>query len=76
MQIIDKRDISESPPVILLDGGVVSLSVARSLGNKGIPVYSLNIPQNYARFSKYSNRIQFTGESTEDWVQWLTSDAL
>jgi len=76
MQIINKRDISDSPPVLLLDGGVVSLAVARSLGSKGIPVFSLNIPQNYGRFSKYSNRIQFTGESIEDWVQWLTSDAL
>ncbi len=76
MQIRHKRDISESPPVLLLDGGVVSLSVARSLGNKGIPIYTLNIPQNYGRFSKYSNRIQFTGKCIEDWVHWLTSDAL
>ncbi len=76
MQIINKRNISESPPVLLIDGGVVSLSVARSLGNKGIPVYTLNIPQNLGRFSKYSTRIQYAGgNSIEDWVQWLTSKA-
>ena len=76
MHIKHKRDISESPPVLLLDGGIVSLSVARSLGRKGIPVYTLNIPQNHARFSKYSNRLQFTGKNIEDWVQWLSGDAL
>ncbi|MCH8033929.1 MAG: hypothetical protein IH950_09275 [Bacteroidetes bacterium] len=76
MQIKHKRNISESPPVLLLDGGIVSLSVARSLGSKGIPVYTLNIPQNHGRFSKYSNRIQFAGENIEDWVQWLSGDAL
>ena len=66
----------ESPPVLLLDGGVVSLSVARSLGSKGIPVYSLNIPQNHARFSRYSQKINFKAGKIEEWVQWLTSDAL
>jgi len=76
MHIKHKKDISDSPPVLLLDGGIVSLAVARSLGNKGIPVYTLNIPENHGRFSKYSTRIQFTGESIEDWVQWLTSEAL
>ena len=76
MQLKHNRNNSESPPVLLLDGGVVSLSVARSLGSKGIPVYTLNIPQNHGRFSKYSNRLQFTGENIEDWVKWLTSDAL
>lgn len=67
---------SESPPVILLDGGIVSLSVARSLGSKGITVYALNIPQNHGRFSKYTTRIHFKGESIQDWVQWLSGDAL
>lgn len=76
MKLKRERNTSELPPVLLLDGGIVSLSVARSLGRKGIPVYSLNIPQNHSRYSKYSDRIQFTGENIEDWVQWLTSKAL
>jgi len=73
----NRRKTFDSPPVLLLDGGIVSLSVARSLGSKGIPVYSLNIPQNFGRFSKYSQRIKFTGGTIEEWVKWLTGgDAL
>ncbi|HZU60223.1 MAG TPA: hypothetical protein VE983_04615, partial [Solirubrobacteraceae bacterium] len=33
--------MNESPPVILLGGGPIAVSVARSLGEKGIPVHAL-----------------------------------
>jgi predicted ATP-grasp superfamily ATP-dependent carboligase len=71
-----KDDFSKSPSVLLIDGGVVSLSAARSLGKHGITIYALDIPQNHGRFSKYSTRIQYAGGNTiEDRVQWLTTTA-
>jgi len=77
MEKNNKNYESELPPVLLLNGGVVALSVARSLGKKGIKVYALDIPENYGRYSKYSNRIQYNGgKSIEDWVYWLTGKAL
>lgn len=64
------------PPVLLLDGGIIPLSVARSLGRQGIPVYAFNIPQNHARYSRYSKRISFTGDNQQVWMKWLTGEAL
>ena len=70
------NDNSALPSVLLIDGGVVPLSVARSLGRRGISVYTLDIPQNHGRYSKYSTRIKYNGENNiEGWVQWLTKEA-
>lgn len=67
-----KNNKLDSPPVLLFDGGTIPLSVARSLGRQGIPVYSLDIPENFARFSKYSKRIPFKENNIQAWVEWLT----
>ncbi len=66
---------NERPPVLLLDGGIVSLSIARSLGSRGITVYALDIPQNHARYSRYATRIPFHGKNIDEWLDWLTSEA-
>jgi len=76
MNFFSKNSKPDTPPVLLLDGGVISLSVARSLGSRGIPVYALDIPQNHARYSRYAKRISFTGDHIEAWVEWLTGKGL
>ncbi|MEX2141946.1 MAG: hypothetical protein WD894_21955 [Pirellulales bacterium] len=45
--------MSTTPAVILLDGEANALSVARSLGRRGITVYSISSPQEYVRYSRY-----------------------
>ncbi len=76
MSLFNRNYKPDTPPVILLDGGIVSLSVARSLGRRGIPVYALDIPQNHARFSRFSKRIPFRGDNVPAWVEWLTGEGL
>ena len=76
MTAIGRNYTPDTPPVLLLDGGIIPLSVARSLGRKGIPVYAIDIPQNYARYSRYSKRISFRGDNQQAWMTWLTGEAL
>ncbi len=72
MTTFRKNNKLDTPPVLLFDGGIISLSVARSLGRRGIPVYSIDIPENHARFSRYSKRIPFKENNIQAWVEWLT----
>jgi len=76
MASFNRNNTVVKPPVLLLDGGIVSLSAARSLGKRRIQVFALDIPQNQARFSRYSRRIPFRGNNQQAWVEWLTSDGL
>jgi D-aspartate ligase len=63
-----------SPPVLTLGGGIVALSVARSLGVRGIKVYAFDVEQNHARYSRLCSRIPFKGDKPEAWLEWLTSE--
>ena len=55
------------PPAIILGGGANAVSMARSLGRKGIKVYALNSPDSYVRFSRFSEWIPAAdGESWRD----------
>ena len=64
----------DNPPVLTLGGGIVALSVARSLGSHGISVYALDVEQNHARYSRFCSRIPFKGGKPEAWLDWLTSE--
>ncbi|MFH1268978.1 MAG: carboxylate--amine ligase [Planctomycetota bacterium] len=61
------------PPVILLDGGVNALSVARSLGKRGILVHALVDASQPARHSRYCRWIppSVAGEGREQWLRFL-----
>jgi D-aspartate ligase len=72
MTTFRKKNKLDTTPVLLFDGGIISLSVARSLGKRGIPVYSIDIPENHARFSRYSKRIPFKENNIQAWMEWLT----
>ncbi|MFH1923441.1 MAG: hypothetical protein ABIP48_26575, partial [Planctomycetota bacterium] len=61
------------PPAILLDGGVNALSVARSLGKRGISVHALVDASQPARHSRYCRWIppSVAGQSRREWVEFL-----
>ena len=63
------------PPVIVLGGGANAISIARSLGRQGIKVYSLNYPESYVRFSRYSEWISTAPDNgiEESWARFLLS---
>lgn len=61
-----------SPPAIVLDGGANALSIARSLGRRGVTVYAINEPRAYVCSSRYARRIAAAGCDAESWAQWLT----
>ncbi|MFH1264407.1 MAG: hypothetical protein ABIK89_01680, partial [Planctomycetota bacterium] len=46
-------NLKRQPPVVILDGGVNALSVARSLGKRGISVHALVDASQPARHSRY-----------------------
>src|SRR5687768_15999830 len=64
---------STRPPAILLGGGRNALSVARSLGRKGIKVYAISCDDDPVRFSRYAEWIDIpAGGSMEDsWGRYL-----
>ena len=65
------------PPVILLGGTANALSVAWSLGRRGIPVYALGPRTAHIRYSRYSQWIPVreNGDPQQDWMKWLLGDA-
>ena len=71
---------SERPSVIVLGGSANALSIARSLGRDGIPVYVLNDRTSAIRYSRYVRWIAMPRDSTrDDWLRYLlgpASDAL
>jgi D-aspartate ligase len=69
-----KDEMGKRPPVLLLDGGIVSLAAARSLGKQGIRVYALDIAQNHARYSRYTRRVRFQEDNQQAWLEWLSGE--
>ena len=63
------------PPAVLLGGRAAAVSVARSLGKKGITVYALNDPGEYICYSRYSRFIQLNGPDCgpHAWERFLLS---
>lgn len=66
---MSKRDGKRNPPAILLGGGIVALSVARSLGKAGIRVFALDAASSPVRSSRYVAPSPFLpeGDQREDW---------
>jgi D-aspartate ligase len=62
------------PPAIIVGGDHGCLSIARSLGAAGIPVYAINYPGAEVRYSRFCNWIDLPGSSAsgpEAWVAYL-----
>ncbi len=62
------------PPAIVVGGSVNALSIARSLGRRGVPVYVLNAPDAYVCSSRYARRIHVSpnGDAAAAWDAYLT----
>ena len=60
-----------------MGGSVNALSIARSLGRRGVPVYALNDPQAYVCASRYARRIDLpgSGDTANAWRDYLTGPA-
>ena len=66
-----KRRDHQTPAVILLDGEANALSVARSLGRRGVTVYSISSPSEYVRYSRYCHWLAVeSGASDERESEW------
>ena len=62
-----------APPAILLGGGANAVSVARSLGRQGIPVYALNHPGAPVGYSRHCRQISLDGDATgpDAWERYV-----
>jgi D-aspartate ligase len=63
----------DSPPLIILGGGANALSVARSLGSRGVRVYAINLPTEHVRYSRYCRWIPLSihGSPEQCWTDFL-----
>lgn len=68
-----KSNSDHLPPVIVLGGGMNALSIARSLGRRGVRVYALNEPTSHVRYSRYCRyiRVRNAGTQQESWTRFL-----
>ena len=64
------------PPAVIVGGGAGALSIARSLGRRGIPVFALNFAHEYVRYCRYVRWIpRPNGRNTpEGWLEFLLSE--
>jgi D-aspartate ligase len=61
-------------PALILGGDHGCLSIARSLGAAGIPVFAINHPEaevGYSRFCKWIDLQESTASGTETWATYL-----
>lgn len=65
----------QSPPVIVVGGGSNALSIARSLGRRGIAVYAINEPDAHICASRFARRIRDAGATSHTWKRWLLGAA-
>ena len=66
------RPQGATPPVILLGGPNHGLSVARSLGRRGVPIYAVGCCDllRHSRFVHWVPASE-TGDTAEGWLAWL-----
>jgi len=64
------------PPVVLLGGTTNALSIARSLGPRGVRVLALNDAGSYVRYSRFARWVRpAPGEDVQQvWLEWLLSE--
>jgi D-aspartate ligase len=68
------RDNRQLPPVIVLGGMAIALSITRSLGRAGIKVYAFNEPDAHVRYSRFCHEcVQFpwSHDNAADWARYL-----
>ncbi|HEV3417806.1 MAG TPA: ATP-grasp domain-containing protein [Pirellulales bacterium] len=65
--------IRDLPPMIVMDGGVNAISIARSLARLGVAVHALNEPAALIRYSRCARWIPFSarGPAAEAWADFL-----
>jgi D-aspartate ligase len=63
------------PAVIVMGGGANALSLVRSFGRQRIPVYVLNQPREWVRYSRYARVIPLPADLLPEqaWARFLTS---
>jgi predicted ATP-grasp superfamily ATP-dependent carboligase len=59
--------------VVLLGGGTNALSIARSLGRSGVPVYAVNFPHEAVRYSRHARWIPLpdASDAAAVWTEYL-----
>jgi D-aspartate ligase len=71
--------VPSNPPAVLLGGEAIAVSVARSLGRRGIRVYALGTAGvDPVQFSRYCTQFVDlgSGEGVQDrWIDWLSRTA-
>jgi predicted ATP-grasp superfamily ATP-dependent carboligase len=67
------REALATPPVIVLGGSANALSIARSLGRRGVVVYAINESQAPVRYSRYCRwlPVPWRGGYEESWAAYL-----
>jgi len=67
--------VASNPPAVVLGGEAIAVSVARSLGRRGVPVYALGVADvDPVRFSRYCTEFVDLGSGEgvqERWLDWL-----
>lgn len=61
-----------NPDVIVLGGGANALSIARSLGRRGVAVHAINTPDEYVHNSRFARPLRAAGKGPEQWTEYLT----
>jgi D-aspartate ligase len=76
MSVFRSRINPSLPPALILDGGANVLSVARSLGRRGVRVLVLGSARDHVRFSRFCEWVPLSGKGTmpEQWLSWLTGE--
>jgi len=67
---------TDHPPALLLGGTTNALSIARSLGRRGIPVLALNSPDSHVRYSRFARYVAPPAAENvqESWLAWLLGE--
>src|SRR6516162_2521037 len=62
-----------TPPVVVLGGTANALSIARSLGRRGVPVYALNDADSHVRCSRWCRwlDVPWRGDEESSWSAFL-----
>lgn len=65
------------PAAIIIGGNANALSIARSLGRRGIPVYAINKPGAPVCYSRFARRIKLAHQDDykSQWTDYLLSEA-
>jgi D-aspartate ligase len=65
--------VTSLPPAILLGGAANALSVARSLGRRGVPVVALNDEASHVRYSRFGRFVAVPpgADMQQAWLEWL-----